>query len=77
MPYYYKSLVMDAAAVSSIFYGCETWLTGNPKHAIKIYNQLVKCLLGVRQTTSANLCLVESGETPSKRAYSKKVKIFP
>ncbi|CAL4129068.1 unnamed protein product, partial [Meganyctiphanes norvegica] len=30
---------MDAAAVSSIFYGCETWLTGNPKHAIKFYNQ--------------------------------------
>ena len=76
MPYYYKSLVMDAAAVSSIFYGCETWLTGNPKHAIKIYNQLIKCLLGVRQKTSADLCLVESGKPPAKELIQKRLKSF-
>ena len=76
MPYYYKSLVMDAAVVSSIFYGCESWLTENPDIAIKTYNQLLKRLLGVRPNTSPDLCLIESGKSPAKAIIQNKLKNF-
>ena len=39
MPYYYKSMVMEAAVVSSVFYGCETWLTYNPAYTIGMYKK--------------------------------------
>ena len=48
MPYYYKSLVMEAAVVSSVFYGCETWLSNNTKQATEMYNKMIRCLLGVK-----------------------------
>ena len=66
MPYYYKSTVMDAAVTSSILYGCETWFCKKPQKVISTYNQLLKCLLGVRLNTSINLCLVESGKHPAR-----------
>ena len=62
MPYYYKSLVMDAAATSSIFYACETWLTNNPKGAIDTYNRLLRILLSVKQNISIIMSLIESGK---------------
>ena len=76
MPYYYKSLVMDAAVVSSVFYGCETWLTSNPVHAIRMYDKMIKCLLGVRPNTSIKLCLLESGKQPAKYIINKRLKSF-
>ena len=76
MPYYYKSLVMDAAVVSSVFYGCETWLTSNPKYAIGMYNKMIKCLLGVRENTSPKLCQIESGKQPAKYVINKRLKSF-
>ena len=66
MPYYYKSLVFDAAIVSSVFYGCETWLISNPSYVIGIYNKLIRCHLGVRENTSIKLCLVEAGKQPAE-----------
>ena len=76
MPFYCKSLVMDAAATSSIFYGCETWLNNNPRHVIATYNRLIKYLLGVRKNTSIDLCLVESGKQPAKYMINKRLKTF-
>ena len=76
MPYYYKSLVMDAAVVSSVFYGCKTWLTSNPKYAIGMYNKMIKCLLGVRENTSPMLCQIESGKQPAKYVINKRLKSF-
>ena len=76
MPYYYKSLVMDAAAVSSIFYGCETFFSSNPKQMINAYNQLVRGLLGVRSNTSMHICLIESGKDPPSFIMYKKLKTF-
>ena len=67
---------MDSAVVSSIFYGCEIWLCENPEHAIKTYNQLVRCLLSVRSNTSTNMCLVESGKPPAKYVINKRIKTF-
>ena len=76
MPYYYKALVLDAAVVSSIFYGCETWLTSNPGHAIKMYEKMIRCLLGVREKTSIKLCLLESGKQPAKYVINQRFKTF-
>ena len=76
MPYYYKALVMDAAVVSSIFYGCETWLSSNPAHAIKMYDKMIRCLLDVREKTSIKLCLLESGKQPAKYVINKRTRSF-
>ena len=66
MPFSYKKKVFDAAVISSFLYGSESWLTNNIKGIERQYNKLVKCLLSVRNNTSINLCVVESGITPIK-----------
>ena len=76
MPYFYKSLVMDAAVISSIFYGCETWLCSNPDYAINTYNKLLRILLGVRQNTSIEMSLIESGKPPAKFLIKERQKQF-
>ena len=76
MPYHYKSLVMEAAVVSSVFYGCETWLLNNTKQATGMYNKMIRCLLGVRVNTSTKLCLIESGKQPAKHVINKRMRSF-
>ena len=76
MPYYYKSLVMDAAVTSSVFYGCETWLTNDLAHVTGMYGKMIKCLLGDRNNTSIKLCQTESGKQPAKHVINKRQKSF-
>ena len=76
MPYYYKSLVLDAAVTSSIFYSCETWLCRSPDFAINTYNKMIRILLGVRDNTSLNLSLIESGKHPAKFMIRERLKQF-
>ena len=47
--------------MSTILYGCESWLNGDLKPVVKIYNWALKQLLGVRMTTCNDVCWVESG----------------
>ena len=72
MPFVYKKLVFDAAVTASLLYSSESWLTNNIKAIESQYNQLVRCLLGVRKNTSMNLCLLESGIPPIQHVLSKK-----
>ena len=76
MPYYYKSLVMDAAVTSSIFYGCEAWLGKKLDFPVNTYNKLLRILLGVRENTSINMSLIESGKEPAKFLIRKRQKLF-
>ena len=76
MPYYYKSLVLDAAVTSSIFYSCETWLCRSPDFAINTYHKMIRILLGVRDNTSLNLSLIESGKHPAKFMIRERLKQF-
>ena len=76
MPYFYKSLVMDAAVISSIFYSCETWLGSHPEHAINTYNKLLRILLGVRENTSIEMSLIELGKQPAKYLLKERQKQF-
>jgi len=50
-------------------------ITTNPKILISQYNELVRCLLGVRKNTAINVCLVDSGISTVQFVISRKRKI--
>ena len=72
MPFKYKMLVFEAAVTASLLYSCETWLTESTRSIETQYNQLIRCLLGVRKNTSTDLCLIEAGIPPLKHVISKR-----
>ena len=61
MPYMYKKMVLEAAIISSLLYGCESWLTEQFKSLEKSYIGALKALLGVRETTRTDIVLLETG----------------
>ena len=63
-PFFVKRRVMEAAFMSSILYGCESWLNISLKPAETMYNEAVKALLGVRPSAANNLCIIECGLKP-------------
>ena len=70
IPFYVKRKVFDAALMSTILYGCESWVGGNLKPITKLYHWCIKQLLGVRKSTCNDLCLAELGY-PSLEALVK------
>ena len=72
MPFIYKKLVFDAAVTSSLLYSAESWLTDSIRPIENQYNQLVRCLLGVRRNISIELCLIEAGIPPVKHVIAKR-----
>ena len=60
-PFWVKKKVMNAALFSAIMYGCESWTCGSAKLLRPTYITVVKTLLGVRQQTANDLCLLEVG----------------
>ena len=70
MPFKYKKLVFEAAVTASLLYSAESWFTDSIKPIEQQYNQLVRCLLGVRRNTSIDLCLIESGITPIRHVLT-------
>ena len=63
-PFRVKKRVLEAAFLSSILYGCESWLKVCLKPVNVMYMKAVRALLGVRATTPTNVCLVEGGFKP-------------
>lgn len=61
MPFTFKLRVLKAALLSSILYGCESWLTDNIGAVNKHYMAIVKLLLGVRVSIPHMICLIELG----------------
>ena len=76
VPFYVKNKVFHAAVMSSILYGCESWLNGNIKPMEKLYNMCIKHLLGVRKNTTNTLCLVELGCPPLKALVAQRQRKF-
>ena len=66
MPFVMKKKVLDAAFSAALLYGCEAWLNVSLKQVENLYHTSVKSLLGVRNTTGNNLCLLELGYPPLK-----------
>ena len=61
VPYIVKRRVFDAALMSALLYGCESWLGADLKPVIKLYNWTIKQLLGVRKSTPNDICYAEAG----------------
>ena len=76
VPFYVKKKVFHAAVMSSILYGCESWLNGNIKPMEKLYTMCIKHLLGVRKNTTNTLCLVELGCPPLKALVAQRQRKF-
>ena len=76
IPFFIKKKIFHAALMSSILYGCESWLDGNIKPMEILYNMCIKHLLGVRKTTNTNLCMVELGLPPLKSLVKEKQRKF-
>ena len=63
-PFYVKRKVLEAAFNAAILYGAESWIGLNCSEVNDIYISAIKCLLGVRKTTSNDICLLEIGLPP-------------
>ena len=66
IPFVVKRRVFEAALMSSLLYGCESWLNADLKPIVRLYNWCIKQLLGVRENTCndvcyADVCYAESG----------------
>ena len=75
-PFYIKKKVFDACVMSSLLYGCETWLSADLRPIKRLYNMCIKTLLGVRHTTSNDLCLIELGLPELQATVYERQKTF-
>ncbi len=66
IPYIVKKRVFEAALMSTLLYGCESWIGADIKPMAKLYNWCLKQLLGVRKFTCNDVCYAESGYPPLK-----------
>lgn len=71
-PFSVKKTVLDAALLTSVFYGCEGWLCKQLDTPQQLYMTAIKTLLGVRRTTPNNLCLIEIGY-PTATGYVRSI----
>ena len=76
VPFVVKRRVFDAALMSSLLYGCESWLNADLRPMVKLYNWAIKQLLGVRMTTCNDLCYIEVGYPPLKDLVIAKQRKF-
>ena len=76
IPFVVKKRVFDAALMSAVLYGCESWLNADLRPIIKLYNWGLKLLLGVRKTTCNDLCYIESGYPPLQDLVRSKQRRF-
>ena len=75
-PFVVKAKVWKSALQSALFYGSETWLTGDLKAAETVYMATLKRLLGVRLTTCTDIVLVESGMSTATAEIRQKQQKF-
>lgn len=75
-PFYVKRKLFDAALMSAVLYGSESWLNGDLRPVTKLYNWGIKELLGVRMTTCNELCYLELGIPPLKALVMQKQRKF-
>ena len=61
IPFIVKKRVFDAALMSSLLYGCESWVGADIRPIMKLYNWSLKQLLGVRKATANLICYAEAG----------------
>ena len=57
-------------------YGCESWLAGDIKPVEKQYKWCIKQLLGVRKTTTNDVCMIQLGLPPLRALIRAKQRTF-
>lgn len=76
-PFSVKKCVFDACVTSSLLYGCEAWLNEKSWSKINVmYMKGIKMLLGVRSTTTSDVCLLESGYPSLDALVKSRQKLF-
>ena len=68
--------MFDSCVLSTLLYGCETWLSSNMKEVEKVYIKMIKILLGVRDSTPSANCLIEIGQKNLKTIVHERRKRF-
>ena len=76
MPYMYKKKVLQAAIISSLLYGSESWFDAKLKMLEQMYYGALKSLLGVRETTQTDVILIETGMPTVKELISMRTIAF-
>ena len=76
IPFIVKKKLFNAALMSTILYGCESWINGDLKPIVKLYNWGIKQLLGVRKSTCNDLCYLEVGMPTLKAIVMDKQRKF-
>ena len=75
-PFYVKKRVFDACVMSSLLYGCETWMNADLRPIRRLYNMCIRALLQVRNTTSTDICLIELGLPELSALVAQRQKVF-
>ena len=76
IPFVVKRRVFEAALLSAIIYGCESWLNADLKPIVKLYNWALKQLLSVRRSTCNDVCYIESGYPPIEKLIKQRQRKF-
>ena len=76
VPFVAKWKVVTAAFNAAILYGCEGWLDCSCNVMNSLYVGGLKMLLGVRSTTTNDLCLLELGMPPLQALVKDKQQLF-
>ena len=76
LPLIIKKRVFDSCILSTLLYGCESWLNADLKPVSKLYNRALKQILGVRLTTCNDVCYIESGYAPLSAIVENKQRIL-
>ena len=76
-PFVVKKTVVDACFNASFLYGCEEWLGVKPIAALNtMYMKAIRMLLGVRQSTPNDICLIEAGYPSLEAAIRQRQRKF-
>ena len=76
IPFLVKKRVFDACLMSSLLYGCESWLNADLGPVNKLYHWALKSLLDVRRSTCNDICFLESGCPPLSVLVKKRQRDF-
>ena len=72
-----KRRVLEAALMSPLLYGCESWVGADLKPIVRLYSWPLKYLFGVRKSTPNDVCYAEVGyPSLSDRVNFKQHKFF-
>ena len=76
LPYSMKRRVAESCILSSLLYGCETWMCNNYGKVESAYFSIIKRLLNARETTCNDITLVESGFPTLKSTVKSRMSTF-